>query len=115
MAKAPTPGARRADEVAQTMIVLTIRGDEFRFAPNNVPIGEQELCLKQSGFPYETFITEPFGTIKLMGLWWLARRAGGERSLAWGTAKNEWPDDLTEADIDLVVDEPDDEATDPEA
>ena len=116
MALAPAPGVGRREEEAasvETIIVLKVRGEVFRFAPNNVPLGEQELCLKQSGFPYETFLTEPFGTIKLIGLWWLARRAAGEKTLAWVTAKNEWPPDITEDDIDLEIEEPG--ANDPEA
>jgi hypothetical protein len=118
MATAPRPGVSRraaADAATQSVLVLSVQGKEHRFALNNVPIGEQELCVKQSGFTYETFITEPFGTIKLIGLWWLARRAGGETRLTWQQVKDEWPSDLTEDDIDLRIEEPDETANDPEA
>jgi hypothetical protein len=118
MADAPEPGigSRIADaQAAETIITLTIRDRSYRFAPNNVPIGEQEACLRQTGLPYETFLTEPFGVVKLCALWWLARRASGERNLSWNQAKAQWPADLTEDEVSLTVDEPDEAAADPEA
>jgi hypothetical protein len=115
VATAPRPGVGRRQEdakAAETVLVLTVRGESYRIAPGNIPIGEQEACLKQSGFPFEMFMQEPLGLIKLVGIWWMARRASGERTLAWSTAKDQWPTDLTEGDVSVEIEEP--EGNDPE-
>lgn len=119
MATAPTPGVgRRAEEAqdATEILTITIRGDSKRLAINNVPIGEQEVCLQETGRPYEDNLAEPFGTIKIARLWWLARRASGEKRLTWRLAQREWPEDLDfEQDVEVDFTAPEDEATDPEA
>jgi hypothetical protein len=116
VATAPRPGVstrKAASDAAQTILVLTVKGQEYRIAPANLPLGEQEACLKQSGFPFEMFMQEPLGLIKLVGIWWMARRQSGEPNLAWVTAKEEWPADIVEGDVSVELDEP--EGSSPEA
>lgn len=116
MAKAPTPGVgKRAEEVkaAKKMIRLTIRGEQRVLASvDNLPFKERVLCREDTGKPVEFFIEGGFGIDSLQVVWWLAGRAGGNKSLRFQQVLDEWPDDLTEDDIDLTEITADDSAED---
>jgi hypothetical protein len=119
-AQAPRPGVtQRKEEGAAARQVMTIRiRDEVRtIALGLIPIKEKLLVRKATGLPFDAFYSgeDSFGEDSLVVLWWLAGRANGDPFLTFTKAAEEWPADLSEEDIEVSVDEPDEQAADPEA
>jgi len=133
MAQAPDPGfvdALDDDEQLQTILSITIHRDivskkgrpiprTHQIAINLVSVNEKLVVRRSTGLPFEAYwdngLGNTVGEDSLVVLWWLARRANGERGLNWSTAADEWPKGMGEDDFDVEVDEPDSEASDPEA
>lgn len=118
MAEAPTPGVsrrREQREAAQQIMVLTIKGEEFRLAVGNLPMNEKLVLRRATGLPIEAFVGNRYsiGEDSVIVLWWLARRAGGEATLSFGDAVAQWPVGLTGEDFEIEVEDP--EGDDPEA
>lgn len=115
----PRPGVskRKKDtEAAQAVLTMTVKGDVFKLAPNNIATMEKTQVLLQVGAPLETFVGNgnKIGDVSLVVLYWLARRASGEPDLKWEVAAAEWDAlELTEADVALDVSAP--KGDDPEA
>jgi len=112
MASAPTPGVgARADAAAaaKQMMTITIQGRSLPFAFGNIPIKERAIVRKETGLAFEAYWAgeTSIGMDSIQVLWWLARRASGEWQLTLTNVVDEWPDDLTEDDIEIMVDEPD--------
>lgn len=124
MSLAPDPGVgRRAAETvdAQQVMSITVRGETHTIALNIIPISERLVVRKATGLPLEAFVGEveiggagKIGLDTVMVLWWLARRANGERNLSWGAAVHQWPADLEPDDLDIEITDPAAEAVDPE-
>jgi hypothetical protein len=100
--------------------IMTIRVGEFdpvTLAPNNIPMSEKVIVRKATGMPFEAFLgdEDKIGADSVAIMWWLARRANGEPMLTWSQVEKDWPDELTESDIDVEVDDPSEDASDPEA
>jgi len=125
MAQAPPPGAGdRAEsaDAAKQILTITVREETRTLAVNNIPLSERLIVRKATAMPLEAFVGEiediganKVGLDTIVVLWWLARRANGEPMLTYKKVCDEWPTDLTPDDIDVKVDDPDPEATDPEA
>lgn len=130
MAKAPRPGvSTRADELeaAQTVMTLVVKRpittesgrlipERHAIAINNVPMRERIICRKATGLPLAAFWAEDrIDVDSIMVLWWMARRLNGEAALTFDQAAEQWPMDLSEDDLDIELDEPDDEDDSPEA
>lgn len=122
MASAPTPGVgRRQEEVkaAKQVATLTVKGETHTLALNNIPIRERAAVRKATGLPLEHFFGGVQGNSDLVGLdsfqimWWLARRADGEPNLTLEQVEAEWPEGLSDSDVELKVDDP--EGDTPEA
>lgn len=119
-AKAPRPGVtQRKEETNAARQVMTIRvRDETRtLALGLLPIKEKLIVRKATGLPFEAFFGSEgsFGEDSLLVMWWLAGRANGDPFLTFTQASDAWPSDLTEDDLEVSVDEPAEEASDPEA
>lgn len=126
-ARAPIPGVGERNEAAKAarqILTITLRGEPHTLAINNIPLKERLIVRKATGLPVESFIGEieaggatKIGLDSLIVLWWLARRANGEWQLTLTAAEAEWPEDLDPEgdDLQVDVDDPDAEATDPEA
>lgn len=113
-ARAPRPGAgRRNDEAtaAKRMLKLRIRDEErVLTAVDNLPMKERLIVRKATGLPVEAFLGEvEFGLDSLQVMWWLAGRAAGDPFLTLKRVVDEWPEDLTEDDVDLIEVTADDE------
>ncbi len=121
MVVAPIPGAGKraeASDAAKLILTITLRGENYKIAPNNMPLSESFALRKATGgLSLESFWSgeTSIGVDSVKVLWWLARRANGERDLSLVQAEAEWPNDLTLADIDVSIDEPDPEDNHPEA
>lgn len=114
MASAPPPGAgRRAAQSrsAQQVATITLRGETYRLAVGSVPIGEKLVVLRETGMAFDQLLGDQnkIGEVSIAVLWWLAKRANGQRSLSWAQVAAEWPADLTEDDIEFEMDTPDDD------
>lgn len=95
MAEAPLPGVEEHQEqvqAAKQILILKIRGEEYRLAINNVPISEKLIVRKATGLPLEAFISgdQLFGEDSVVILYWLARRGRGETFLTWTQAVEDW-------------------------
>lgn len=119
MATAPAPGARESSELARTVFTLTVRGESRTIAPFNLPLKEDLALAKATGgMSVESLIGDEthLGLRSLKILWWLARRAAGEKDLTLDQAWDEWPTDLDiETELEVRVDSPDPKEKDPEA
>lgn len=118
MATAPRPGVgtrtKAADE-AKVVLTITVRDETFHLAIGSIPIREKMAVRAQTGLPVEAFIGggDKLGEDSIVVLWWLARRASGEKTLSFDAAADEWPSDLGEGDLSFSVGQADGE--DPEA
>lgn len=133
MAKAPKPGVTaRAEDQAENAKILTIEikreldtgGKKPRPIPqtntlavNLIPMRERIICRKATGLPFSAFWSEDrIDVDSIVVLWWMARRANGEVTLTFDQAAEQWPTDLDfETEVELELDDPDEEADDPEA
>ncbi len=121
MATAPRPGAGARKEntaAAKTVLRLTLKGDVFTLAPNNLPLSERLIIRKATGgLPFEAFwdSSMALGMDSFLVLWWLGRRAAGESQLTLNRAAEEFPTDLGEGDIKFEEITSDEDADNPEA
>lgn len=126
MSLAPIPGVGKRAEavnVAQQILKITVRGESHTLALNNIPLQERLIVRKATALPLEAFVGEvedaganKLGLDTLIVLWWLARRADGEWQLTFTKAAEEWPADLDiENDLQVELDSPAEEPSDPEA
>ena len=130
MAKAPKPGVSKRQESAEAarqIMTITVRGATDRkgrpidethtLAIGIIPMRERVICRKATGLPVESFVAheDRIGLDSIAILWWLARRANGEINLRYEQAMDEWPKQIGEDDIEVEVEEPDEDADDPEA
>lgn len=123
MAKAPRPGVgKRTDEVKAAKRLLKIRiCDEERILPSvdNLPLKERLIVRKATGLPVEAFLGEvEFGVDSLQVIWWLAGRAAGDPFLTLKKVVEDWPEELTEDDVDLsevTAEDPTLDGTDPQS
>lgn len=94
MAEAPVPGAGEHQELleaARRVLILKVRGIEYRLGLNNIPIQEKLIVRKATGLPYEAYIGDQmFGEDSVVVLFWLARRGAGEPLLTWNQACADW-------------------------
>lgn len=105
MAQAPKPGVVREEkeraerlDAAQQLVTINYDGRELSLAWRNVPILEKVEVRKATGIPYSAFIESAtvsdsvvmIDEDSICVIWWLARRAAGERRLDWPTAAAEW-------------------------
>ncbi len=114
MTLAPVPGigARedRADAAA-TVLTITIRGESHHLAPNNLTFDEKQVVRKATGgVAFESYWAgaASIGIDSVQVLWWLARRAGGERTLTLTQVLDQWPENLnieTELDVSLETED----------
>ncbi len=111
MVQAPEPGVSRRqeeNEQAQRVMVLKIKGAEFRIAAHNLPMAERMAVRQALGMPIEAFAggRTSIGLDSIAVLWWLARRKN-ERGLPWEQAASEW-DNLAVGldDVDVEIEEP---------
>ncbi len=87
------------------IMVLTVGGVDYRLALGNIPLGEKEAVLQQTRRSLEQWTAEEAqGELTIAVLWWLARRAEGERRLTWAEARDQWPEDLTGINVEVVED-----------
>jgi hypothetical protein len=105
VAHAPTPGvstrANAAAAAQRIVVVRLVRTDEtFRLAANNVPLDQRAVVLKQVGVSFDAVMQSGDGMLMTAVTVFLSRRMNGEASLSWAQFQRQWPDDLTEADID---------------
>ena len=120
MAQAPTPGVGRRAEAAENaslVVHVRVRDEWYTVAHGALPMRERLLVRKETGLPIEHFFSaqDHIGEDSLCILVWIARRANGERTLTLDEAIESWPTDLDVDDLEMKVDEPDPEATDPQA
>jgi hypothetical protein len=130
MAKAPRPTAEprhvltdQRDRARRSYLVVTLGGRSLELWPSKLGPGDDDISRRQAGTPISGLIPQVFSGDYIVGgdtvllLWWMARRKNGEPGLSWRQVLAEYPtnSDLEDAnpDLDLVV--PDDEATDDEA
>jgi hypothetical protein len=111
MAHAPTPGvsdrAEAATAAKRIVVVRLVRTDQtYRLAAANLPVDQRAVVLKQVGVSYDTILTSGDGLLTTAVFVWLARRAGGERSLSWQQFQRQWPDDIVEDDLDCWAEDP---------
>lgn len=113
MATAPEPGAARRAALANRGLRLTLQGRTLELG--EVPLSEKMAVRSATGMPLEQFMpsneSQSFGEDSFAVLWWLARRANGERGLSLTEVVNTWPK-LTADDIELEVISDDDSETD---
>lgn len=111
-AKAPRPvaGGREAQtkevDKSKEIIEITYRGESHRLAWRSVPITEIGQVREQVGVPWQRVTGEDGvgGDIfTVCVLVWLARRAAGERTLAWVFHAATWPDDLTMSEVESRI------------
>lgn len=117
MATAPKPGIGKRVEMnddAKAVFEIRVGDDVVMLAINNVSMAEQDQVARQCGHSYESIFTMP-GQIMYAKLWWLGRRASGEKNLTWAQAMQEWPEGLEADDLDMVEVNTEDGVTDPEA
>lgn len=112
MASAPTPGVGRRNaqaRSAQKVATITVKGETYRLAVGSVPIGEKLVVLRETGMAFDQLIgdSNKIGEVSVAVLFWLAKRANGQRSLSWAQVAEEWPTDLTEDDVSFEMDTPD--------
>lgn len=115
MAEVPEPGgaAQRVaeDDAAKSVLILKVRDEERRFAPNNVPLGER-LAVRRAtgGIPLEQFWSGQLtvGLDSFAVLWWLAGRVAGDKRATLEDAFNLF-EELTasEYSMDVEVEESD--------
>jgi len=76
------------------MKVMVIKTNDvtYRLPIENLALSEKEVVLNQTKRSFEAWTTESSaGELSLVMVWWLARRAEGERNLSWDEAKAQWP------------------------
>lgn len=125
MATAPKPGTKRlaaeaaaSTEAAKSVLYFTYENEPLSLAWQVVPILERVEVRKATGLPWEAFCpvlgtgAPTIGEDSLCVLWWLARRAHGERGLTWDQAMSEWDVDQF-GDLRLALADP--RGDDPEA
>lgn len=95
---------------------ITVKGRTLEL-PANLTLNEKMTVRLATGIPFDQFLVSEtrIGEDTVAVLWWLARRANGEPNLAWSTFAGEWetisPDEL---DVDIIDDDDDEGADDPE-
>lgn len=88
------------------IMVLTVGGVDYRLTLGNIPLGEKEAVLQQTRRSLEQWTAEEAqGELTIAVLWWLARRAEGERRLTWSEVKDQWPEDLTGVNVEVIDDD----------
>lgn len=114
MATAPVPGQARRDALANQVMRLTLQGKTLELG--EVPLSEKMALRSATGMPLEQFMpnenARTFGEDSFAVLWWLARRANGERGLSFTEFVNSWPTGLTADDIEMELVGDDGEPTD---
>lgn len=106
MATAPKPGAARAQAASLQAFRLRVRDRTVDVPlPGNLPIKEKFAVKAATGLAIEAHFKSEgaFGEDTLIVLFWLGRRGAGEPNLAFDRAVAEWPDDLTEDDLDFSL------------
>lgn len=122
MAKAPTPGQKRRQEASPKVFRLRVKDRTVDVPlPGNLPIKEKFAVKAATGLAIEAHFKNEgaFGEDTLVVLFWLGRRGAGEPNLPFDRAAAEWPDDLTQEDLDFdlvdLAEDEDLEAEHPEA
>lgn len=118
MVKAPAPGSLAEEKNARQFLRIRVKDRTLDFVPN-ISMREKFALRSATTLPIEAFLPNSevgFGSDSLFVLWWLARRQNGETNLPFFQAEAEWPEDLTEKDLDLsIVDLDDEEIDSPES
>lgn len=116
MATAPEPRPSLEDDPATKLLIMKVKGVEYRLAIGNVPIQEKMIVQKATGMAFESLLGEnQIGEVSLSVLVWLARRAAGEIGLTYEKSLNDWPSPVTAGDLEVVEQTPDPGDSDPEA
>lgn len=119
MAKAPTPGRAQAEAAAkaEAQVVLRITNGEqmLEVQPSALTLKERFVIRSSTGLPFEAFFSggeHAIGEDSVAVLWWCARRANGEPTLAFRQFMDEWVFDPEHLEIEEV--EPDEDDDRPE-
>lgn len=106
MAQAPTPGVSRRQEAAEEakrFVKITLQGDTKILALGLLPLSEKAAVLRETHMSFDSLVGDDnkVGEVSVAVMWWLARRAAGERSLSWAQVMETWPAGLTQGEIDV--------------
>lgn len=112
MATAPTPGKARARNEAQTVIRIKMGDRTLEVQPSALSLNERFIIRQVTGSPFEAFF-QAIGEDSIAVLWWVARRANGEPSLAFQKFMGEWEalESADDFDIDIVEDNEEDDTS----
>lgn len=99
---APRPGSRAEEEKARQFLRLRVQDWELDLVLN-LTMQEKFLFRKATRSSFEEFMDAGFGEDALFVLWWLARRQNGEPNLPIAQAEAEWPEKISEDDLDLKI------------
>lgn len=104
MAQAPTPGVGRREDSASSnrrFVKITLQGETKVLAMHLVPLSEKMAVLRETHMSFDKLVGDDnkTGEISVAVMWWLARRAEGDRSLSWSQVMESWPVGLTNDDI----------------
>lgn len=78
------------EEIKNPVVVLTVAGVKYQILPNTISLNEKERVIHETKLSIEQWAATQ-SELSMVVMWWLARRAEGERQLTWKQAKQQWP------------------------
>lgn len=105
-----TPKHEEAVDLATKVMVITVHGKPYRFAPGNVPPMEKVIVQEATGVSYERWLGDGknIGEASVLVFCWLAERAKGNKFLTLEQFADKWVPLRSADDIEVQLLDADD-------